>query len=109
MPPPKLVPPAHLTGAAAARWHRDHKRLIGEAVVNAAYRGSKKPQRARVQRLMGNTRAEEEQGRAELSVLEKSSGTLTKPISPWSAPAEVPGVGKIGDLNLKKNSTPIPR
>ena len=89
MPPPKLVPPAHLTGAAAARWHRGHKRLIGGAVINAAYRGIKKPQRPRLQRLLGNTKAKEEERRAELSVLEKSTGTLTKPISQiWSAPAE---------------------
>ena len=107
MPAPKLVAPAQLKGIALARWHRGHKRLIGGAVTNAAYIGVMKKQLARLQRSLGNNRAEEQQGRAERSVLEKSTGKLTKPLSEtWSSPANVPVVCKIGDLNLKKLSTP---
>ena len=59
MPAPKLVAPAQLKGIALARWHRGHTRPIGGAVINAAYIGVKKKQLARLQRSLGNNRAEE--------------------------------------------------
>ena len=106
MPPPKLVPPKHLTGIDAARWHRNHNRLIGGAVINAAYHGVTKKQRSRLQRLRGNNRAEEEDDRARLTVLEKSSGTLIAAEKSWSAPTNVPAVCSVGNLNLSKTSSP---
>ena len=64
MPAPKLVPPNHLTGVEAARWHKNHVRLVGVAVTNVAYRGIQKKQRKRLQRIMGNPAVEEQRDRA---------------------------------------------
>ena len=90
MPPPKLVPPNHLTGVAAARWHKNHVSLSGAAVTNVACKGLKEKQRKRLQRIWGNDTVEEQRDRAALAVLERSTGTLVKVEAGRSAPTNVP-------------------
>ena len=106
MPPPKLVAPDHLTGIAAARWHKNHVSLSGGAVTNVACTGIRMKQRKRLQRIRGNNAVEEQRDRAALAVLERSTGTLIKAEAGWRAPINVPAVCMIDDLNLKKTSSP---